>query len=507
MKQSVIFLLLLAASRIYAQSTTVMPEFPGGQNALLQFLKENIKYPEQEKKNGVEGRVVVRFMVSETGEVLHAVVVKSVSPGLDAEALRVVSRLPEFKPGTQNGVPVQTYFTLPVLFKLSDKQNQAGNGPGYPADSTFIEHMPEFPGGDKELMNFLRANIKYPAYEMEANIQGKVLIRFTVSVTGEVQDAMIVKGLSPGLDAEALRVVRLLPKFKPGTQNGVPVPVFYNMPFTFKITDHTVYDTIVTTDTIWQVSPAPRDEYSGSVTRIEQPETDEKPFGYTARRNAIKIDILSPISGSFLFLYERKLAHRFGLEIGIGPTFRNAIYESFSKWYNTFNMTPITLGQWQGQPNTYDVNDNFFNYTYRSCTSGFAAVLSPRIYVWGEGLGGLYVAPMATYALTTYKYMHFNQQYLRDKTKTGTEMVQLIKPTLNLGYQFAYHDFCIETMIGGGVAIENSKREDTGIDIATDTYINGMRNINRILPEITMTLRIGFLFGANYDRYSYNTVD
>lgn len=400
MRYYISFLFLLSTICASAQIVETMPEFPGGQDALMLFLKDNIKYPEYERSKGIQGKVLIQFIVSETGEVSNAKVVKGVSPALDAEALRVVSMLPKFKPGTQNGVPVQVFFNLPITFKLSGKnEDKPTTTNALPADTDFVEKMPEFPGGDAELMRFLRENIKYPAYELGANIQGKVIVRFTVTVTGEVQDAIVTKSVSPGLDAEALRVVALLPKFKPGTINGKPVQVFYTMPIIFKITNQTIYDTIVTADTVWRQIPAPADDYSGRENRVEQTATeDEKPFGYTARRNAVKIDILSPISGSFLFLYERKLARRFGLEIGIGPTFRNAIYEGFSKWYNTFNMTPITLGQWQGQPNTYDVNDNFFNYTYRSCTSGFEALLSPRIYVWGEGLGGLYVAPKASYA-------------------------------------------------------------------------------------------------------------
>lgn len=79
-----------------------------------------------------------------------------------------------------------------------------------------MEVMPEYPGGDMELIRFLNRNVHYPQYEMDNDIQGKVMTRFVVMEDGSVDSVTVVRGVSPGLDAEAVRVVRLLPKFKPG---------------------------------------------------------------------------------------------------------------------------------------------------------------------------------------------------------------------------------------------------------------------------------------------------
>lgn len=95
-----------------------MPEFEGGVQNLLKFLKANITYPEEAKKNGTQGRVVVQFVVDKDGSITDANIVKSVSPELDAEALRVVKAMPKWTPGEQKGEKVRVKFTLPVQFQL-----------------------------------------------------------------------------------------------------------------------------------------------------------------------------------------------------------------------------------------------------------------------------------------------------------------------------------------------------------------------------------------------------
>ena len=97
-----------------------MPEFPGGTQALLQYLKKNIKYPTICQEQGIQGRVVVQFVVNKDGSIVDPEVIKPINPYLDKEALRVVSTMPKWKPGEQRGKPVRVKFTLPVQFKLSN---------------------------------------------------------------------------------------------------------------------------------------------------------------------------------------------------------------------------------------------------------------------------------------------------------------------------------------------------------------------------------------------------
>ena len=94
------------------------PSFPGGQGALMSWLSENIKYPVIAAENGVQGRVIVQFVVSKTGSISDVKVVRGVDPSLDREAVRVVSAMPKWTPGRQNGTTVNVRYTLPVTFRL-----------------------------------------------------------------------------------------------------------------------------------------------------------------------------------------------------------------------------------------------------------------------------------------------------------------------------------------------------------------------------------------------------
>lgn len=97
-----------------------IPEFPGGMEALMRYLSMNIRYPEEAQKADIQGRVIVKFVVNQDGSVSDAEVVKGVDESLDKEALRVVSSLPKWTPGTVNGKAVDCYFTLPINFRLQD---------------------------------------------------------------------------------------------------------------------------------------------------------------------------------------------------------------------------------------------------------------------------------------------------------------------------------------------------------------------------------------------------
>jgi len=98
-----------------------------------------------------------------------------------------------------------------------------------------IEQMPQFPGGDGELLKYISSNLKYPSIAAENGVQGKVILRFVVSKTGSVDRVEVVKSLDPACDKEAMRVVKTLPKFIPGKQNGVNVAVWYTLPVTYRL--------------------------------------------------------------------------------------------------------------------------------------------------------------------------------------------------------------------------------------------------------------------------------
>jgi TonB family protein len=100
-----------------------MPEFPGGSQKLFEYLMENTHYPEIAEKNGVQGRVVVTFIVEKDGSITEAKIVKSVDQSLDEEAVRVVKSMPKWKPGMCNGEPSRVKYTVPITFRLPESND------------------------------------------------------------------------------------------------------------------------------------------------------------------------------------------------------------------------------------------------------------------------------------------------------------------------------------------------------------------------------------------------
>ena len=101
--------------------------------------------------------------------------------------------------------------------------------------SDVVEEMPQFPGGSSALFEFLARNVKYPVDAEENGIQGRVIVTFIVECDGSITDVKVAKGVDPSLDREAIRVIRMMPNWKPGTQNNKPVRVKYTVPVTFRL--------------------------------------------------------------------------------------------------------------------------------------------------------------------------------------------------------------------------------------------------------------------------------
>jgi protein TonB len=126
----------------------------------------------------------------------------------------------------ENGILIDTiaYLEQPDPVVVSD-----------PEPRIFVEEMPEFPGGDIELLKFVSTNLEYPGEAVNNNIQGRVTIKFAVNADGSVGRIEVIGPVDPLLDNEAIRIINLLPRFKPGKQNGVAVPVWFTIPVVFRI--------------------------------------------------------------------------------------------------------------------------------------------------------------------------------------------------------------------------------------------------------------------------------
>lgn len=204
-----------------------MPEYPGGMDALIEYLGGNINYPEQAKDEGIEGKVIVNFVIEKDGSVGETKVLSGIGGGCDEEALRVVSEMPDWSPGMQQGKTVRVSYNLPISFKLDEKDK----------DTIFnmVEVMPEFLGGNEALFAYISKNIKYPEKAKKEKIQGKVFVSFVVEKNGKVSNVIILRGIGGGCDEESLRVVSEMPDWKPGIQDGKPVRVQFSLPIKFAL--------------------------------------------------------------------------------------------------------------------------------------------------------------------------------------------------------------------------------------------------------------------------------
>ena len=121
-----LFLLMGVTSDVYAQDNKkkkkedviVMAQFKGGQEALIDYLLQNTRYPAEAMREEITGEVIVEFVVERNGMITNAKIVKSVAPSLDQEALRVVTNMPNWEPGTKNGLRMRSQLTIPINFKV-----------------------------------------------------------------------------------------------------------------------------------------------------------------------------------------------------------------------------------------------------------------------------------------------------------------------------------------------------------------------------------------------------
>jgi TonB family protein len=200
-----------------------MPAYPGGDEALVKFITDNVKYPEEAKVKNIMGRVVVRFCVTYDGKVDRIQVLRGVDPSLDSEAVRVIKLLNGWKPGMQGGKPVNVWYSIPVTFSLSgDGKIPRVRYFVYGSDTIWYspQEPPQFPGGKEALAKFKTDNVKIPADLLNAGLTGNVIISFLVGTDGKLTDFSVNGGVSPSIDAEGLRVARIMPLWSPGRENG-----------------------------------------------------------------------------------------------------------------------------------------------------------------------------------------------------------------------------------------------------------------------------------------------
>jgi len=230
--------IIIFSQKIFSQTDTTKneiykfvensPSYVGGETARLSFLSSNIIYPAEAVEKLIAGTVYTTFVVEKDGSITDAKIVKDIGGGCGDEVLRVIKLMPKWNPGTNNTKePVRVQFTMPFKFFRTDKiTNEI---------FMVVDNPPSFVGDEKSRLNFINENLIYPEEAKEKEIEGKVYITFVIEKDGSINDPMIKRDIGGGCGDEALRIVKLMPKWNPGTQRGGIVRVQYTMPITFKL--------------------------------------------------------------------------------------------------------------------------------------------------------------------------------------------------------------------------------------------------------------------------------
>jgi TonB family protein len=212
----------------------VPDDYPTFQNKRFDRFNEwvgnQIKYPAEAQTKKLEGWVALSFNVELNGTISNIVSTIPVDKSLLDEVIRVVSSSPKWEPPKNKNVDEAFFSSIILKFK---SPGQILTEPPF----VVVEEMPMYnPGGDSELLNFIKNNTRYPEAAKAQKIQGRVIVRFVVSTEGKAEGISVLKGVDQLLDAEAIRVTSMLSGFKPGMQGGKPVNVWYMVPITFKLT-------------------------------------------------------------------------------------------------------------------------------------------------------------------------------------------------------------------------------------------------------------------------------
>lgn len=154
---------------------------------------------------------------------------RGVTPLLNEEAVRVIS-LASRNSGNATWKGGRREIYGPVTFRLKSPVEEMKE-----ETLTVVDVMPQYPGGDRELLKFIAQSIKYPTDAQEAGVQGRVICSFVVDKKGNIVEPKIIRGIDPSLDAEALRVIGMMPRWTPGRQDGKAVRVLYTVPITFRL--------------------------------------------------------------------------------------------------------------------------------------------------------------------------------------------------------------------------------------------------------------------------------
>lgn len=209
-----------------------VPEYPGGMDALYDYLKANAIYTEQAKKEKVEGTIYIGFVVEADGSISNAQVLRGIGGGLDDVALKAISNMPAWKPGKQEGKEVPVRFNIPVKFKLDP--SAPGNNMELPGKIDYqgrevyykAEQMPVYPGGNEAMLAHFRNYVPGLVFDTTGDLKGTIYISFIVETDGTITPANVSAESGSKVETEKLKeAMRKMKGWKPGKTRGTEVPV------------------------------------------------------------------------------------------------------------------------------------------------------------------------------------------------------------------------------------------------------------------------------------------
>ena len=233
----------------------IQPSPAGGMAGWNKYLSENLRYPPNAQLKGIEGTVIVAFVVNTDGTTTDIEILRSVGGGCDEEVIRIVQGSPKWTPGMQRGTPVRTRMRLPLRFMLGGTDTSRGSTevslnavPLSPAtdgqDSSqegvalffdVVDTPPSPVGGLEAWSRHLSENLTYPTTARMKGIQGTVLVSFIVNTDGTIEEIELVQGIGGGCDEEAIRIIKSSPAWTPGMIKGKAVRTRMKIPLSFKL--------------------------------------------------------------------------------------------------------------------------------------------------------------------------------------------------------------------------------------------------------------------------------
>jgi TonB family protein len=208
-------------------------------DSLVNFIKTQTEFSKHVKQKDLVGVTYISVLVDEKGKVLKVENLSNYINEGDDELIKILLSMPDWQPAIYNNKIVKFKHEFSVKFyndvvefiRVESIVNNVNE------IFTVVEEMPEFPGGAMEMMRFIQKNIVYPQMAKEAGLSGKCFLKFVVNTDGRISDIEILKGISKcvACDKEAVRVVSIMPKWKPGKQNGEVVSCFFDLPINFQL--------------------------------------------------------------------------------------------------------------------------------------------------------------------------------------------------------------------------------------------------------------------------------